>query len=213
MKARNRTALAAALALASAQLAAADVVVVHGINGLDLGLADAALPVDISISDQCLQDLSFGDIDSSVELDAGIYVAQVHLADATEPCAGTLVATTSVDVSLDENLTIIAHLSAEGTPKIAKFSNDVRPATDTGGARLMVHHGGPAGGVRRCHSIWVSRGQTRCASAIVDCEQAPRRHGTIARHENAQCSSETNPSAHSAPRVPSGGQTPRRDTV
>ena len=75
---------------------AADVRVIHGINGEDLGLAKA-LPVDISVNGSCaLKGVTFKQ-SAKVELGAGDYTIRVFV--ATGSCSGTPVIVKSVTIS------------------------------------------------------------------------------------------------------------------
>ena len=118
-----------------------DVFVVHGINGQDLGLAQE-LPVDISISGSCaLTAVQFGNIQGPLTVDPGQYIIEVRLSDGN--CTGTLAITATFDIAIGENTSVVAHLTEQGTPKLTKFVNDVRP-TDNSNARVVVRHGAAA---------------------------------------------------------------------
>jgi hypothetical protein len=108
--------------LGAANARAADVIVVHGINGSDLGLAEA-LPVDVAVNGGCaLRDFQFGDITNEppISLPAGPYEIEVRLSDGD--CAGTLVATADVNIAFGETAIIVAHLDQAGTISITNFT-------------------------------------------------------------------------------------------
>jgi hypothetical protein len=145
------------LLVMSAALAAADdpamVSVGHGIPGTDLGL-DPALPVDVIVDGACLlQDLEFGQFAGPLELPAATYTVAVALSDGDpELCTGDVVLG-PVDLTFDAgaNVTIFAHLTADGQPgpagvdvgglgiTAAVFDNDVSPIV-AGHTRLTVRH-------------------------------------------------------------------------
>ena len=150
MKTRKSIVLAMLLGLifSGSSMAQTDamVYVVHGISGTDLGL-DAALPVDIRIGDTCVvENASFQQIAGPLALPAGFYVVEIRLANAEEPCSGTLAIAVPVSLALGEQATIVAHFTSEGAMTATKFVNDLRavPADQT---RLVARHTADAGAV------------------------------------------------------------------
>lgn len=124
----------ALLAIASlAPAHAAEVTVIHGIPGAD------GLPVDVGFGGDCvLTNVTFGAIGGPLTVPAGLYGAQVSLADAGDPCGGELVLQVPSSISLDESATIVANLTDSGTFTATQFPNDLR---DTGAdSRLAVRH-------------------------------------------------------------------------
>jgi hypothetical protein len=128
--------------LATGSVFAADstVYVVHAIPGQDLGV-DPALPVDIQVVGVgcALQDFRFGSIAGPLELAAGRYDIEIRLANAENPCSGALAVPASVNLSLGENSSIVAHLTEQGTATVSKFVNDVRSLRRSD-ARVAVRH-------------------------------------------------------------------------
>ncbi len=104
----------------------ASIYVVHGINGTDLGAAEA-LPVDISVNGACLvQGFTFRTIAGPLALPAGDYDIEIFSpASAATPCSGTSVIQQGVTVSAEINATIVAHLNLVGAPIASVFVNDV----------------------------------------------------------------------------------------
>ncbi len=104
----------------------ASIYLVHGINGTDLGAAEA-LPVDISVNGACVvQGFTFRTIAGPVALAAGDYDIVIYSpASASNPCSGTAVVTQGVTVAADINATIVAHLNLVGNPIASVFFNDV----------------------------------------------------------------------------------------
>lgn len=149
-----RAGLAAAMAwtmlLAGTHAAtAAQVYVVHGIPGQDVG-APAALPVDVCLAGGGLvgnlTGVTFGQIAGPLELPAGRYDLEVRLTGGA-PCSGPLAVANTVYAALGENLTVVAHLSEQGSPALTKFVNDLRPL-GADRARLVVRHGAALPAVR-----------------------------------------------------------------
>ena len=136
---KHAIAITAAGLLASASAGAANLTVVHGIAGDDLGV-DPALPVDVSVNGTCLLTaFEFGGIAGPVEVDAGGYDVEIRLADSENPCQGALALSQSVTLALGENASAVAHYTTEGSISLSKFTNDVRSTAD-GQTRVIVRH-------------------------------------------------------------------------
>lgn len=118
----------------------ANVFIVHGIPGNDLGL-NKALPVDISVDGSCaITNFKFGDIAGPVELPAGKRTIAISLRDKVNPCGGTVaIGPANIKFSEGENATIIAYLKNNGTPSARKYTNDTSSALG-GRARVAIHH-------------------------------------------------------------------------
>lgn len=136
----------AALATLTAALASADahlamVSVGHGIPGTDLG-QPLELPVDVIVDGGCLlQDFEFGHFAGPLELPAGTYSVAVALSDEDpDTCNGTVVIG-PVDLTFEagDNVTIFAHLTADGGITASVFDNDVSDVV-AGHTRLTVRH-------------------------------------------------------------------------
>jgi hypothetical protein len=144
----KKTALSLALALplfaaapASAQQSTiAEVFIVHGIPGQDLG-TDAALPVDVSVNGACLlTNFRFGQIVGAFHLQPGTYNVAIHLANASNPCGNAAaIGPAAIPFYAGENSTVIAHLTSTGTPTASKFVNNVSK-TPANRNRVTVHH-------------------------------------------------------------------------
>ena len=120
---------------------AANVNVVHGIDGRDLGL-EQVLPVDIAVNGACaLQGIKFKE-STIVELAPADYTITIHLADGS--CSKPAVITKQV--TIPENVRVfsaVASLSSRGSPQLAIFnvSELFLPST------VSVRHLAQAGGV------------------------------------------------------------------
>ena len=120
----------------------ATVYVGHGIFGGDLDLDDD-LPVDIEVVDVgcILPDFRFGDFAGPLTLPAGTYEINIRLSDGA--CGGDVAIPASVPINMMENVTILAHLDANGAPTASKFGNNVS-ASATGNGRISAHHAAAA---------------------------------------------------------------------
>lgn len=147
----NIRTLAAALLFASsvpAFAANANVTVVHGIPGGDLGLPPE-LPVDVCVIDPgtdsesaALTEVPFG-ASAGLSLPAGFYSLNIRIADTGNPCAGAVAIPVSFTVSVAENSVILAHLTEQGTPTFSKYVNDLR-ALGADRGRVVVRHAAAA---------------------------------------------------------------------
>jgi len=140
-------------AFASAPAGAATLYVGHGIDGRDLGLTEAALPVDVCLvtdgtPTKLLSDVpfkAFAKIDA--DLQAGRYDVEVRLAQAGDAdCDGPVAIAASVFLGFGENATAFAHLNEQGVPTLTKFTNDVRPLRE-GQTRIYARHAAAFGDV------------------------------------------------------------------
>jgi hypothetical protein len=114
---------------ASATTSDAQVSVFHGVPGL---------VVDVyADGDAILEDFQPGTITDPLTLPAGDYELQVFPAGADPSGAAAIEATATVPAGA--NVTVAAHLSADGTPVLTPFVNDVS-AVDAGQARLTARH-------------------------------------------------------------------------
>ena len=125
-------ALAAALTFAGPASAAdtASVSVVHGIPDT---------PVNVFVNGKStLADFKPGTVAGPLELPAGTYEVTVFAADNTEG-TGTPVIEAKATVKAGDNVTLVAHLTADGKPTITPFANDTSPIA-AGNGRLVVRH-------------------------------------------------------------------------
>lgn len=114
---------------AQASTADAQVSVFHGVPGLT---------VDVYANgDAILEDFEPGTITDPLTLPAGQYELQVFPAGADPSGAAAIEATATVPAGA--NVTVAAHLGADGTPVLTPFVNDVS-SLDPGQARLTARH-------------------------------------------------------------------------
>jgi hypothetical protein len=134
---------AAAFALAASPSLAGDLFVVHAINGGDLGFPEA-LPVDIGLDGGCtpLQDVEFGQSAFAATLGAGIYEAQVYLADGAA-CGGTLAVAADIEIPVVGTVFAVAHLDQNGVPTLSAFTARLDDI-GSGLAKVQVAHAAAA---------------------------------------------------------------------
>lgn len=132
-------ALGAAGSIVSAGASAADVYIVHGIPGDDLGL-DPHLPVDISVDGACaFPGVRLGEVLGPAPLEAGTYEVGISLADSASPCGGALAVTDTVGISVAETAVLVANLDVNGAPRLSKFTTKTAPI-DADEARVTAYH-------------------------------------------------------------------------
>lgn len=133
------TLAAAPLALAGLALAApasastgeATVSVLHGVPGLT---------VDVYANGEVLlPDFAPGTLTDPLQLPAGEYDLAVYEAGADPDAADPAIQADDVAVPGGANVTVVAHLSADGTPVLTPFVNDVSTLA-AGEGRLTVRH-------------------------------------------------------------------------
>jgi hypothetical protein len=116
--------------------------VVHGIPGGDVSPdLDPELPVDVMVNDAIclLSGFTFGEVEGPFTIPGGTYNVKVSLANTLAPCSEEPVIQADVPINAGSNVSIVAHLDAEGAPTASLFTNEVsRPAE--GNARLIAHH-------------------------------------------------------------------------
>jgi hypothetical protein len=121
--------LATTLIATPAYAATSSVSVVHGIPGQ---------PVDVYVNgERALENFQPGDVAGPLELEEGAY--DIALTQPGEPVGEAILTVDDAAVPGDANITLAAHLDAEGQPKITPFANDVS-RLDAGQARLIVRH-------------------------------------------------------------------------
>ncbi|MEO6955766.1 MAG: DUF4397 domain-containing protein [Antricoccus sp.] len=108
----------------------ASVSVVHGIPGT---------PVNVFVNGKdTLPNFQPGTVAGPLQLPAGDYKITVFPAADTAG-SGTPVITASATVTAGQNVTLVAHLKADGTPTLTPFVNDTSMIA-AGKARLVVRH-------------------------------------------------------------------------
>jgi len=116
--------------------ATSDVAVVHGIPDT---------PVDVYVNgERTLENFQPGDVAGPLALEEGSY--DLALTRPGEPVEDAILTADDAAVPGGANISIVAHLDADGAPTITPFANDVS-ATDAGQARLIVRHTAAAPGV------------------------------------------------------------------
>jgi hypothetical protein len=112
-----------------AQDATGTVTVIHGVPGVE---------VDVYVNDDLtLEDFAPETVTDPLELPAGDYTVDIRPAGADPADAPIITGSTTLPVGA--NATLIAHLSADGTPTLGVFVNDTAK-TAAGEGRLVVRH-------------------------------------------------------------------------
>lgn len=107
----------------------AEVYVVHGIPDL---------PVDVYVNGALtLDDFQPETVAGPLDLPAGSYDVAITAADAADDSAPLLTAT--ADLSGGNSYSLVAHLTADGTPTISPYANDISTIS-AGQTRLVVRH-------------------------------------------------------------------------
>ena len=107
----------------------AEVYVVHGIP---------SLPVDVYVNGALtLNDFQPETVAGPLDLPAGSYSIAVTAADAADASAPLLTAT--ADITGGNSYSLVAHLTADGTPTITPYANDISTIS-AGQTRLVVRH-------------------------------------------------------------------------
>jgi len=121
---------AAAVPAAAATTGNASVVVVHAVPGLTVDV--------FANGEELLADFEPGTITDPVSLPAGDYDLAVFAA-GEGPDGDPAIEANDVTVPAGANISVVAHLSADGTPTLTPFVNDVSNVA-AGQARLTVRH-------------------------------------------------------------------------
>jgi hypothetical protein len=106
------------------------VTVVHGVPGLT---------VDVYVNgDLTLEGFEPGTVTDPLELEEGTYDVEIYPADA-DPDTDDPAISGSADLTAGANVSLVAHLDADGTPVLGVFANDTS-TLDAGEARITVRH-------------------------------------------------------------------------
>jgi len=113
----------------------AKLTLVHGVPGPN------GFPVDISVyklavGSQVFEDVTFGTVAGPLDVSSGLYWIGIRPANA--PRFSTPILSRWIYLWPGDNKSVIAHLSADGTPRISVFRNDVSATGDQ--ARVTVRH-------------------------------------------------------------------------
>lgn len=122
----------------SAQAQTSDLQIVHGINGLDVGAAQA-YQVDVAIDGSCdVADAIFDDVTAVAAQAAGTHKIEVFTDDVVD-CTGALLFEGEISLAAGGSSVAILHLDQTGTPTIsqANFPLDF----EAGRVRIAAFHG------------------------------------------------------------------------
>ncbi len=145
----------AVVAPASAATGDATVTVVHGIP---------KTPVDVYANgSKILSDFTFKTVSSPLRLPTGSYT--IDLRKAGSPATSKPVLSATEQVTAGENATIVAALTAAGTPELVAFGNDTS-TVPAGDGRLVVRH------VAAAPAVDVYAGGKKVISGLVNGKEA-----------------------------------------
>ena len=117
----------------------ADVWILHGINGTDLGAAEEFL-VDIQLNDApLLAAVPFRARTDAYELAPGTYNVKISAADLNNPYSQPPVIDVDLTFAADGNYTVMAHLAEDGAVTASVFEHNLGAAA-FGQSRVGVHH-------------------------------------------------------------------------
>jgi hypothetical protein len=114
---------------ASAQAGTGTVTVVHGVPGLAVDVYVDGEPTLTGFAPETVTD--------PLELPAGSY--DIEIRAAGEPADSEPAISGSAEVAAGANASVVAHLDAQGAPRLSVFANDTTP-TAAGNGRLVVRH-------------------------------------------------------------------------
>ncbi|MEV6489582.1 DUF4397 domain-containing protein [Actinoplanes sp. NPDC051633] len=122
-------AIGLALLSTPAYAATSQVSVVHGIPGQ---------AVDVYVNgDKALSDFQPGKVAGPLKLEEGSY--DIVLTKPGDPVSSALLKVDNAEVPGGANISLVAHLKADGDPTLTPFVNDISKL-DPGQARLIVRH-------------------------------------------------------------------------
>lgn len=122
----------AATLMGATSASAADTAAVYVVHGIP------DTPVDVYVNGALtLDDFAPETVAGPLDLPAGSYAVAITAADAADASAPLLTAT--ADLVAGSSVSLVAHLTAEGTPTITPFANDVSSIA-AGQTRLVVRH-------------------------------------------------------------------------
>jgi hypothetical protein len=147
--------LAASPNLAQAQAPPASVVIIHGVP-------DATVDVYVNGA-LTLDDFAPNTVTDPVELPAGTYDIEVRGADAAATDPALFGGSATVSGGMDYS--VVAHLTAAGTPTLTAFANDAGP-TAAGSGCVIVRHTAAA------PAVDVYAGDTRVISGLANPESS-----------------------------------------
>lgn len=130
---------------------AATVTVLHGINGVDFGHAEA-LPIDVNVNGaNVLAGVTFRTFSQPLNLPAGTNTVEIRGADAMNPGTGSLFASGMISVSAGLDYTLLVHLDLAADARVTLFFNDLSALAGRNVFRETLRHGAIAPTI---NSIW-----------------------------------------------------------
>lgn len=170
MRSLTRTIAAIAVGAAALTGLAAGPVAAAGTSTSDVSILHAVPGLDVDVyanGDKILSDFKPGTLTDPLKLPAGSYDLAVF--KAGDPESGTpAIKADDVQVPGGANITVVAHLDADGKPVLTPFVNDVSKVA-AGQARITVRHTAAAPAVDvRANETAVFKGLTNPKEAKAD---------------------------------------------
>jgi len=137
---KRKIAIGGAAVLAMSALGAAPALAAEGDATVSVLHAVPGITVDVYVNGtETIPDFQPGTLTDPMMLAPGAYDIQVF-ADGDDPATATpAIEATGVEVPANANITLVAHLTADGTPTLGAFVNDTEPVP-AGQSRLTVRH-------------------------------------------------------------------------
>ena len=132
MKTCIRVTFALALLCAAMSTAAfaSSMYIVQGIPGRTFAAAtDPAFPVDVLLNDEaCSQHgLAFGAVTGPLTFLPGTYNLKISIANTLAPCTNTPMIDSEVTIDARTDISVVTTLTADGTPTLLTFTNNLMP--------------------------------------------------------------------------------------
>jgi hypothetical protein len=132
MKTCIRVTFALALLCAAMSTAAfaSSMYIVQGIPGRNFAAAtDPAFPVDVLLNDEaCSQHgLAFGAVTGPLTFLPGTYNLKISIANTLAPCTNTPMIDSEVTIDARTDISVVTTLTADGTPTLLTFTNNLMP--------------------------------------------------------------------------------------
>jgi hypothetical protein len=122
----------------------AKLTLVHGIAGNDGRFAVDISIYRLAVGSTVVQDVTYGTVSDPIRLDAGLYWIGIRPDGA--PRYSKPVLSKWIWLGSGADKAVVAHLSADGTPRLSVYRNDMSNPGD-GNARITIRHNAAVGPV------------------------------------------------------------------
>ncbi len=133
----------AASVTAAGAAQAPSLLIVHGIQGTDLGAGNLpTLPIDVKIDHTCVtkQPVDFGSVLGPYPLSVGAHTVRISLASISAPCSGTAILTAHSGLAAGEQHVLIAAQNTSGGATTEEYDLSEGVPVPTGVARAVMFH-------------------------------------------------------------------------